>query len=502
MKILSSQQQREADQYTIKHEPISGIDLMERAAQCCVDWLTTKFNQSTTFHIFCGIGNNGGDGLAIARMMAKKNYAVTCYILRFSAASSADFDINYSRLLTTSVQCIELTNEKQVKALSPSEGVVLDCLLGTGITRPTSGILKDLVEKINTFSLQTISIDIPSGLYCEQPNHETDIIIEASQTLTFQSPKLNFFFSENERFVGEVVILAIGLDQHFIQTLNAPWQTIEIEDIQTLLKTRSKFSHKGSFGHATLIAGSTGKMGAAILAGRACLRSGVGLLTYVTPENGNEILQTAVPEAMTIILTEENAIGGKLPELPVSTIGIGPGIGTSVPTKQFLEDLLRSSKQPIVIDADALNILSYHPALKKYIPKESILTPHPKEFERLVGPFSNSHERLDKQLAFSQEYDCFVLVKGAHSSITTPSGDVYFNTTGNPGMATGGSGDVLTGIITSLLAQSYPSKDAIIVGVYLHGLAGDIAKNELGVNSMIASDIVDFLPQAFLSLRS
>lgn len=502
MKILSSQQQREADQYTILIEPIRSIDLMERAAQRCVDWLISKYPQGTVFQIFCGVGNNGGDGLAIARMLGQNKYAVNCHILRFSDNSSADFDTNYARLLKSTVECLVITTQEEIKSLSLSEGIIIDCLLGTGITRATSGILESLIDTMNVSPLQKIAIDIPSGLYCEQSNLENDVIVHAKYTLTFQAPKLNFFFPENDKYVGEVVVLDIGLNQQFIQKLQTPWQTIERDNIVKMLKERAKFSHKGSFGHASIIAGSTGKMGAAILAGRACLRSGVGLLTYVTPKNGDEILQTSVPEAMTIILKEDDVIGGKLPKLPDSTIGVGPGIGTLTATKQFVEEVLKTTEQPMVIDADALNILSYHPELKNYIPKKSILTPHPKEFERLVGAFSNCHQRLEKQLAFAKEYDCFVLVKGAHSCITTPSGGVYFNTTGNPGMASGGSGDVLTGIITSLLAQSYTSKDAILIGVYIHGLAGDFAAKNLGEPSMIASDIIDFIPEAFLSLGS
>ena len=502
MKILSSQQQREADQYTILHEPILSVDLMERAAERCVDWITSKYNQQTYFQLFCGTGNNGGDGLALARLLTQRNYRVTCYIIRFSENSSKDFDINMERLQENAVQYIEITNEAEINTISLTEGVIIDCLLGTGITRPSSGILKSLIAKINTVPLEKIAIDVPSGLYCEQPNAETDSIVNATHTLTFQAPKLNFFFPENAQHVGQVEVLDIGLDQQFIQTLDSPWQTIERADILNFLKTRTKFSHKGSFGHATLIAGSTGKIGAAILAGRACLRSGIGLLSYVTSKNGNEILQTAVPEAMTIILSASDNIGGEIPQLPKSTIGIGPGIGTSKATQQFVEKQLQLSKQPIVIDADALNIIALNPNFKKNIPKNSILTPHPKEFERLVGAFENSHERLQKQLTFSNEFQCFVLVKGAHTCITSPSGDVYFNTTGNPGMATGGSGDVLTGIITSLLAQSYSPKEATLLGVYIHGLAGDLAATATGTTSMIASDIVDFLAKAFESLRS
>jgi ADP-dependent NAD(P)H-hydrate dehydratase / NAD(P)H-hydrate epimerase len=502
MKILSSQQQREADQYTILHEPIVSIDLMERAALCCADWLTAHYVQPTEFQLFCGTGNNGGDGLALARLLAQRNYSVTCYIVRFSATSSEDFEMNLTRLKEHSIEYIELTNEAEIVALSFSRGVIIDCLLGTGIARPTSGLLKTLINQLNTLPLDKIAIDVPSGLYCEQPNAKTDSIVKATHTLTFQSPKLNFFFPENAHYVGQVEVLDIGLDQAFIKTLTSPWQTIDREDSIYVLKERTKFSHKGSYGHAVLIAGSAGKMGAAILAGRACLRSGVGLLTYVTPKNGNEILQTSVPEAMTILLSENETLGGDLPQLPESNLGIGPGIGTSEETSAFVEKLLLSCEEPIVIDADALNIIAAHSDLKKYIPKNSILTPHPKEFERLVGAFENSHERLNKQLAFSAEYDCFVLVKGAHTCITSPSGNVYFNTTGNPGMATGGSGDVLTGIITSLLAQSYSPKEATLLGAYIHGLAGDKAATAIGTTAMIASDIIDYLPIAFETLRN
>ena len=500
MKILSSQQQREAERYTILNEPITSVDLMERAAQHCTDWIAERYDTTTPFHIFCGTGNNGGDGLAIARLLTQKNYNVTCYVIRFSSTSSADFDVNLRRLGENSISFIELSTEETVHSISIPNGIIIDCLLGTGITRPVSGVLKTMVDKLNATSYEKIAVDLPSGLYCEQPNAKTDSIVKATHTLTFQSPKLNFLFPENALYVGKFEVIDIGLDQQFIQELSSQWQTIEKETIVHFLKQRATFSHKGTFGHATLIAGSKGKMGAAILAGRACLRSGVGLLSYVTPKNGNEILQTSVPEAMTITLSEAEDVGGELPQLPESTIGIGPGIGTSENTSAFVEKLLLYSKKPIVLDADALNIIAAHQSLKQYIPKNSILTPHPKEFERLVGPFENSHIRLQKQLDFSTKYGCFVLVKGAYTCITSPSGEVYFNTTGNPGMATGGSGDVLTGIITSLLAQSYPALEAVLMGAYIHGLAGDLAELEVGTTSMIASDIIDFLPRAFQSL--
>ena len=502
MKILSSQQQRQADQYTILNEPILSIDLMERAAQRCVDWISSIYHPKTCIHLFCGTGNNGGDGLAIARLLALKKYAVNCYIVRFTENSTKDFDLNLIRLQQTNIICKEIVLEKDMNAISIKEGILIDCLLGTGIIRPTANTLAYLIDKLNTLPLEKISIDVPSGLYCEQPNGVSDSVIRAKYTLTFQAPKLNFFFPENYAYVGEMVLLDIALDQKFIENMNCSWQTIERDTIQHFLKQRMKFSHKGSFGHATLFAGSTGKMGAAILSGRACLRSGVGLLTYVVPKNGNDILQTAVPEAMTIVLSSIDDLGGEFPTLPESIVGVGPGIGTSDKTTQFVLDLLRCSKQPIVIDADALNILSAHKNLLKYVPKNSVLTPHPKEFERLVGSFKNSHERLKKQLAFSKAHQCILLVKGAYTCITTPEGEVHFNTTGNPGMATGGSGDVLTGIILSLLAQSYTPHESALMGAYIHGMAGDLAAKKFGAASMIASDIVDFLSEALVTLRN
>ena len=374
--------------------------------------------------------------------------------------------------------------------------VVIDAIFGSGLTRPIDGFIADIVHQIN--KKEIVAIDLPSGLFAEDNRENNfDNIVKAKTTLTFQQPKLAMLFPQNYFFVGEWIVLPIGLHQGFIEGLHSTNYVITISDIKTILKPRAKFSHKGTFGHALLIAGSKGKMGAAILSAKACLRAGAGLLTVHIPAKGLEIMQTALPEAM-CSTSDENDFIADVPELSTyNAIGIGPGLGMEKQTQNTLKLLIQNANFPLVIDADALNILSENKTWLAFLPQESILTPHPKEFERLVGKWDSDEERLEMQRQFAVKHQINVVLKGANTAIALPNGDVYFNSTGNEGMATAGSGDVLTGIITSLIAQRYSSSEAAILGVYLHGLAGDVAKENLTEFGMLASDIVDAIPKAY-----
>jgi NAD(P)H-hydrate epimerase len=493
MKILTAQQTREADAYTIANEPINAIDLMERAATRCFDWIIKNYNAETAFAIFCGVGNNGGDGLVVARLLKQANYKVTVYIVEFSDNYSPDFKTNLERL--ENVEVIYLNQDKSRFVLRPNL-VVIDAIFGSGLTRPIDGFIADIVHQIN--KKEIVAIDLPSGLFAEDNRENNfDNIVKAKTTLTFQQPKLAMLFPQNYFFVGEWIVLPIGLHQGFIEGLHSTNYVITISDIKTILKPRAKFSHKGTFGHALLIAGSKGKMGAAILSAKACLRAGAGLLTVHIPAKGLEIMQTALPEAM-CSTSDENDFIADVPELSTyNAIGIGPGLGMEKQTQNTLKLLIQNANFPLVIDADALNILSENKTWLAFLPQESILTPHPKEFERLVGKWDSDEERLEMQRQFAVKHQINVVLKGANTAIALPNGDVYFNSTGNEGMATAGSGDVLTGIITSLIAQRYSSSEAAILGVYLHGLAGDVAKENLTEFGMLASDIVDAIPKAY-----
>jgi NAD(P)H-hydrate epimerase len=501
MKILTAQQTREADAYTIQNEPIDSIDLMERASQKCADWLKANYLSPYNFSIFCGVGNNGGDGLAIARMLKEKGYETIVYIVHFSDKHTPDFDINLDRVTNLGIEVVFLTKQQhQFNFLSNT--IVIDAIFGSGLTRPIEGFIAKIIHHINNSNIRIVAIDMPSGLFSESnTNNKFENIIKANYTLTFQQPKLTMLFPENNQFVGDFKVLDIGLHQHFLDNLNTLSYYVTNDFIRFILRKRNKFSHKGTYGHALLIAGSEGKMGAEVLAARACLRTGVGLLTVQIPKQGLQIMQTAVPETMCITDEALDYISVLTDIENYNVVGIGPGLGKATQTQNVLKLLIQNSIFPLVIDADALNIISENLTWMPFIPDESILTPHPKEFERLVGKWENDEERLEKQKQLSINNNFIVVLKGANTSISLPDGTVYFNSTGNAGMATAGSGDVLTGMITSLLAQGYLPKEAAILGVYLHGLAGDIAKSKVGVNSLIASDIIEDISAAYKHLE-
>ena len=492
MKILSASQIRSADAYTIQHEPVSSINLMERAAAACVEWISKNAEKNYSFKIFCGPGNNGGDGLAIARMLLNAGFETKVFIVRESDKYSADFLENEKRLSNYHPLAIQnIKSEKDFPVIGYDD-CVIDALFGTGLSKPLTGIFSKLIESINSSDAEIISIDLPSGLYADQ--HSDGVaIIHANHTLSFQLPKLAFMFAENEKYVGDFHLLEIGLDREFIAEIPAANNYLSKYFLQTLLKPRKKFSHKGNYGHALLVAGSKGKMGAALLAAKGCLRTGVGLLTMHVPETGIDIMQISCPEAMVAI--------GEMDFNKYAAIGIGPGIGIEAGAKEILKKYFHFAKAPMVLDADALNIISEERELLKLIPANSILTPHPKEFERLAGKTENDFERHELQLFFSKNHKVYVVLKGAHTCITTPDGISYFNSTGNPGMAKCGSGDVLTGIITSLLAQGYSSLESALLGVYLHGLAGDIAADKKGMDGMITRDVVNGVGEAWKNLR-
>ncbi len=494
MNILSATQIREADAFTIKNEPISSVDLMERAATKCFSWLEKKYHKDDSFVIFCGVGNNGGDGLVIARLLKKAGYQVDVFVVEFSKKYSADFQVNLDRLKELALVPVFLTEANHSFSIK-EKSIVIDAIFGSGLARPVVGFIAQIISQINNNEI--VAIDIPSGLYGDDNRANDGEKVKAKYTLTFQVPKLATMFPSNFDYVGEWMVLDIGLNNEFIAQQDTKYYALSDEDASLMLQKRPKYAHKGSYGHALLVAGSKGKMGAAVLASRACLKTGVGLLTTHVPKIGLPILQTVVPEAMGSESEGEEFITD-LPKLSkYNVIGVGPGIGLEKQTQNILKLLIQNAKTPLVLDADALNILSENKTWLSFLPSDSILTPHPKEFERLVGKWTSDEERLELQQNFSLKHNVYLVLKGANTSITTPLGNTFFNTTGNPGMATGGSGDVLTGIITSLLAQGYHPQEAAVLGVYLHGLAGDVAKENNTEYAMIASDIIESLPLAF-----
>lgn len=493
--ILSAAQIRAWDEYTIRNEPIASLDLMERAAKACEGWLEDNGYSGRSFSIFCGKGNNGGDGLALARMLSAKGCTVTVYILEFGHKGTEDFQHNLARLHGSPVTIRFIQTEEHFPSI-PREDVIIDALLGSGLNRPLEGVTASLVNHINSAGNEIISIDIPSGLFVDKSS-AGNTVITAGRTLSFQCLKPAFMVAENENYTGQVHILDIGLHAGFLKENEAAYQWIDENMARTIYKPRRQFSHKGSYGHALLVAGGYGKMGAAILAARGCLRSGVGLLTVQVPGHALQIMQTAVPEAMCMTDKNEHLHSAPPSDLsPFTVIGTGPGIGKEEPTARMLEMLLRHTRRPVVLDADALNIISIWPYLLQLVPPHSVLTPHPKEFERMFGRAGNDFERIEMAMQQARSHQVVIVLKGRHTFIATPGGKGYFNSTGNAGMATGGTGDVLTGIVTGLIAQQYEPEQAAVLGVYWHGLAGDIASSFYTPASLIASDIPDALGPA------
>ncbi|MFN2439179.1 MAG: NAD(P)H-hydrate dehydratase [Chitinophagaceae bacterium] len=495
MKIFSAGQIRKWDQRTMQHEPISSIALMERAAGKCVQWLFNNF-ANKNFKIFCGKGNNGGDGLAIARLLSNRNLHVEVYILESGKPGTDDFQTNLQRLLEISISIHNLQLPEQFPSFEKAD-ILIDAIYGSGLNKPLEGLSKELVLHINSSKNKVISIDVPSGLFIDESS-VGNTIIEADHTLSFQTQKLGLLLAENSAFIGQVHILDIGLHPDFTNQEESDFYLIDLELISNIFKPRKPFAHKGNYGHGLIIGGSYGKIGAVLLATKACLAAGAGLTTTYLPACGYEVLQTTAPEAMVLTDKNENLITTLPSDVDkYNAIGIGPGLETTEETQKAVVEFIFLYKKPIVIDADGLNCLVLQKEDLTNLTPYSILTPHPKEFERLFGECKNDFERITVAKQKAKELNVVIVLKGHHTFIATPTGQGYFNNTGNAGMAKGGSGDALTGIITSFLSQQYKPVDAAILGVYIHGLAGDIASENLSKESMLATDIINYMAQAF-----
>ena len=498
MKIFSAAQVKKWDEFTIANEPITSIDLMERAASRCTEWLLKKFGTAASFKIFCGKGNNGGDGLVIAQMLSKSKREVSIYVAGDESAGSTDFELNLKRLKEISIEVRFFDSKKAFPSIDKND-IVIDALFGTGLNKKPSGIYSDVINCINDSGASVASIDVPSGLFTDKSSAGNDIV-KAHYTLTFQQMKLSFLLAENENFTGEINILDIRLSSAFYNNEKSNFFLVDKQTIEDIYIPRKAFANKGNYGYACLVAGSYGMMGAAVLSARACLRSGVGKLTSYICKDGYPIVQNSVPEAMCRVFGKTFIKDvTKLSEFDV--VGIGPGIGKHPSHKQLLQTVFKNSKQ-LVLDADGLNALSVSQSLYKSIPANTIITPHPKEFERLFGKTKNNFEMIGLAKEKAKQLQIYIVLKGHHTFIATPGGKGYFNSTGNSGMATAGAGDVLTGIITALLAQHYSPLHSCILGVYLHGLAGDIASDKLSKEALIAGDIIEFLGAGFLKIEN
>lgn len=502
MNILLGTQFRAWDKYTIAHEPISSINLMERASVNITRLIAERWGKETPVYVFAGPGNNGGDALAIARLLSERGYSVFVYLMNPRQYLTSDCETNKQRLMAIpTVRFTEVTTQMDTPTI-PKESLIIDGLFGTGLNQSLSGGYAMLVKFINSTGCDVLSIDIPSGLMCEDNTcNDPQHIIRATVTATVQGPKLAFLLPENYIYIGEVKIIDIGLHPDGLNEMKIGYSTVEEEDIKRLIKIRNPYAHKGTMGHGLLVAGKYGMAGAAILASKAALRSGVGKITIHTPTSNNDILQIGVPEAVVSHDVDMELITHVPDSIMHTAVAMGPGIGTSRETAMALHELLTEVKIRVVLDADALNCLSMNKEWLELIPQDSIITPHPKEFDALVTPSTSTFERIEKAKKLARDYRIYVILKGHHTAICTPEGHTYLNTSGNAGMATAGSGDVLTGIILSLLCQHYTPREACLLGVFLHGRAGDIYAEENCEEGLTASDIVQYIPKAIKSLK-
>ena len=502
MKILSADQIYKADEISIKNQDITSTELMERAGSLVAQWLDERLqNSQVVLHIFCGIGNNGGDGLVVGRLLFKKGYNVNVYIVNYSDKRSKDFLINYDRFKNvTKTWPVLLKSEKNFPEINDDD-IVIDAIFGIGLNRSPEGWVKNLIEYLSGISALKVAIDIPSGLFANEAVVDMESILKADHTLTFQVPKFSFFLPETAHFVSAFDILDIGLDTKFIENAKPIAELITKLEAKEIYRPRNKFGHKGTYGHTLIVGGSCGKIGAAVLSTSAAFRTGAGMVSAFVPKCGYNILQTAVSEAMVITDKEDEFLTEFTLDFEPDAVAIGMGMGQNIATAEFLKNFLKTIEAPLVIDADALNLLAKDKELLQLIPKSSILTPHPGELKRLIGSWTDDYDKIKKAMRFSKKHDVVLVVKGAYSMIIFKN-KIHINTSGNPGMATAGSGDTLSGVIAGLLSQGYSPLSASIFGVFLHGSAGDIAASQMGYESVMARDIIKNISEAYLNLFS
>jgi hydroxyethylthiazole kinase-like uncharacterized protein yjeF len=467
LKILTAAQTKQADTYTIENQPIQSSDLMERACNAFVVAFLNKFtDRKKIIAIFCGKGNNGGDGLAIARMLIGEGFhQMNIFIADFEVNATEDFNLNLERLQLLDTNIFYLTKAEEVQV--PTVDILIDALFGIGLNKVLTGEWPALIQKINTSSAYKISVDIPSGLPAEGELFENPIIL-ADWVITFQRPKLNFLLPFSNPYIKEWKVVDIGLDENYIQNVESPYHWFWKGDVKGWLKIREPFTHKGMLGHALLVAGNTNTMGAALICTEACHKSGAGLTSTMIPDEGLNALNVRIPEAM--FLSREAT---DLDLKPYNVIAIGPGLGKSKEALQLLQKLLKSSKKPMVLDADALNLLGENPKLINDIPENSVLTPHLKEFDRLFGHHQTCWQRIHTAFIQAKKFKIFIVLKNRYTMVFNPDGKCYFNSSGSPAMASGGMGDALTGIITSMIAQGYTIEKAVLIAVFTHGFIGE-----------------------------
>lgn len=496
MKILSAAQIAEIDSFTIKKKPISSIDLMEKASLSFLKKFTEIIEEKNRHNILilCGPGNNGGDGLAIARLLSEKGYKINLLEVAENDKRSSDYMVNFERLKKSKCKIID---RNEITKVEPD--IIIDAIFGIGLNREVVGFFKEVIEYINCSSAKVFSVDTPSGIAADLRHSCNSSTVKANYTISFQIPKLSFFQPECGEYVGDLYFVDIGLDEEAIDQVKTNCFFTCQQDLVPLLTPRAKFSHKGNFGHALLVAGSNGMLGAAVLSSKACLKSGVGLLSVQSIKSATQIIQSSVPEAMFLEGGDSDFVTTATTVDQFKAIAIGPGMGTQEQTAEVLHNYLKADK-PLVLDADALNILSQNKSWLEKLPENSILTPHPGEFKRIFGTWNNDQERLDLLSENATKYNCTIVLKGSYTCICSNKGDLFFNSTGNSGMAKGGAGDVLTGLMVGILANYEDALSSAKLAVYLHGLAGDLAAKQLSEEGMNSGDIITYLPEAWKKL--
>jgi len=500
MKIFSKGQIYKGDKLTAKKQNISSTELMERAGIQIFNWLNVRMQGAQVpIHVFCGIGNNGGDGLVVARHLILHGYNVHTYVVNYSDKRTKDFLKNYDRIKESTKRWPNMLESESDLPEINKDDIIIDAIFGIGLNRPIDDWVKKVFQHLKKSEAFTLAIDIPSGLYTDKVPKNGNGVVWANYTLSFQSPKLVFFLPDTAKYIGQWEVLDIGIDLDYLSATETEVELIGKNEVLMVYKPREKYAHKGIYGHSLIVGGSYGKMGSVVLASRAALTIGAGLVTSFVPKCGYEILQTSIPEVMVLTDADEQHITNLTFDIEPTVIGLGIGMGTETASQNALTEFLKTNKTALVIDADGLNILSQNNELLDLLPAQTVLTPHPKELERLIGKWKNDFDKLKKAKAFSIKYDCILVIKGSNT-ITVYKEKYYVNTTGNPGMATAGTGDVLTGVITGLISQTYEPLTAAIFGVYLHGKSADIAIEALGYQSLIASDVIANLGKAYIDL--
>lgn len=516
MLVVTSQKMREIDARTISEFGIPGVVLMENAGRGATEKILAYFPDvvGDDVLVVCGPGNNGGDGFVVARHLANYNCNVRCCLLSDPSKLSDDARINFNVVKNMGIEVFSLTDEKDFPTfLDMLYGayLVVDAIFGTGLKKEVSGIYLKVIEAINKSGVNVVSLDIPSGLDADTGN-PLGIAVKADLTITFALPKVGLLIFPGADYVGELDIVDIGTPQRVYEEANIDTFLIERWQIVDLFPPRYKDSHKGDYGHVFVIAGSTGFTGAATMTCEASARVGAGLVTLGIPKSLNPILENKLLEVMTLPLAETES--GSLAHEAFSAIekacerktaiAIGPGLGLEPSTQKLVRDIIKKIELPMVVDADGLNALASNTEILLERKMPTILTPHPGEMARLIGSDTKKvkSDRIKVAKEFAKKYGCYLVLKGARSIVATPEGKIYINPTGNPGMATGGVGDVLTGMIGGFLAQGLSPLEASIASVYIHGVCGDEAALKYGERGLLARDILNEIPNVLRSLEN